>query len=98
MNRISRNRMMILFAYALLISVGTSQIWINQSQVQLGYALRSVESKQVELKRELKVIEIELASRRSPQNLRKLAKKLGLQKPRTEQIIKLNIDEVSHND
>ena len=98
MNRISRNRVMILFAYALLISVGTSQIWINQSQVQLGYALRSVESKQVDLKRELKVIEIELASRRSPQNLRRLAKKLGLQKPQTDQIIKLNIDEVSHNE
>ena len=98
MNQTFRNRALILFAYALLISVGTSQIWINQSQVQLGYALRSAESKQVDLKRELKVIEIELASRRSPQNLRKLAKKLGLEKPRADQIIKLNIGEVSDHE
>ena len=90
---------MILFAYALLISVGTSQIPINQSQVQLGYALRSAESKQVDLKRELKVVEIELASRRSPQNLRKMAKKAWTSEASNRnQIIKVNVGEVNHNE
>ena len=77
MNHQIRNRLLLLGAYALLIAVGVSQIWIQQSQVQLGYSLRSAESEQVELKRELKAVEIELASRRSPQNLRKLAKNMG---------------------
>ena len=88
-----RNRILLLGAYVLLVAVGVSQIWIEQSQVQLGYSLRSAESAQVELKRQLKAVEIDLASRRSPQNLRKLAKKHGLKKPRAEQIVKLAIDE-----
>ena len=94
MNGQIRNRLLLLGAYALLIAVGVSQIWIEQSQVQLGYSLRSAEAKQVELKRELKAVEIDLASRRSPQNLRKLAKEHGLKKPNTNQIVKLNADEV----
>ena len=96
MNHHIRNRLLLFGAYALLIAVGVSQIWIQQSQVQLGYSLRAAESEQVELKRELKAVEIELASRRSPQNLRKLAKKHGLKKPSAEQIVKLDIDEVVH--
>jgi hypothetical protein len=88
-----RNRILLLGAYILLVAVGVSQIWIEQSQVQLGYTLRAAESAQVELKRQLKVVEIELASRRSPQNLRKLAKKHGLKKPSADQIVKLSIGE-----
>lgn len=93
-----RNRILLIGAYALLVAVGVTQIWIEQSQVQLGYSLRAAESKQVELKRQLKVVEIELASRRSPQNLRKLANKHGLKKPRADQIIKLSVGEVSRNE
>ena len=58
-----RNRILLLGAYVLLVAVGVSQIWIEQSQVQLGYSLRAAESAQVELKRQLKAVEIDLASR-----------------------------------
>ena len=97
MSLIVRHRLMFFGAYALLIAVGVSQIWLYQSQVQLGYELRAAEAEQVELKRELKVLEIEVASQKSPQNLRKLAQKHGLTKPQADQIIRIELNsEIGH--
>lgn len=91
MSLIVRNRLMFLGAYILLIAVGVSQIWLHQSRVQLGYELRLVEAEQVELKRKLKVLEISVASQKSPQNLRKLATKHGFVKPQADQILRIEL-------
>jgi hypothetical protein len=63
------------------VSAALFKVWVAQDAVQAGYRLSAREDERRRLRNELRQLEVELASERTPSRLSDLAHTLGLEPP-----------------
>lgn len=81
--------MLVAVMLLLLLGTGISHVWSNFEMTQKGYDISQLKNEEIRLMDINRKLRLELAILKSPQNLEKLAKKLGLKQPSPEQIIVL---------
>ena len=79
--------LMFLAALAAPAGAGLFRVWVNQDSVQMGYALSEATAERRRLQDQLHELEVELAAETSPEQLSRLARRLGLQPPTANQIL-----------
>ena len=62
-----------------LVGAGLFRVWVYQEAVQLGYRLSEREDELRRLRNDVRQLEVEAASERSPAHLAELARTLGLE-------------------
>ena len=70
-----------------LLLTGLFNVWTRMDQVQLGYEISNLQTKNKELKDRSRELSLELSSLESPAELEKMAKKQGLRLPSVGRII-----------
>jgi hypothetical protein len=75
------------------ISAGILRVWVHQDIVRLGYQLSDLEKQRRVVRQQLQQYEIELAAEESPENLARVARKLGLRPPSPQQLLQLSRSE-----
>lgn len=78
-----------LFGVALAVppvAGGAFRVWVHQATVQLGYDLSAQEKERSRLESLARQLEVELAAARSPDNLQRLGRELGLRPPAPHEV------------
>ncbi len=65
------------------VSAALFRVWVHQDAVRLGYELSAKEDQRRKVRNELRQLEVELASEKTPSRLSDLARTLGLEPPAT---------------
>ena len=80
-----------LIAIMLFIFMGSSisYVWSNFEGTQIGYDLSRLQQEELRLKELSQKLRLELATLKSPQNLEKAARSLGLKEASLDQIVVL---------
>lgn len=85
-----RQILMIISMVFLLMGSGIGYVWSNYERTQIGYDLSELKKEEMKLLEMNRKLRLELAMRKSTQNLEELAiKKLGLRQPSSDQVIVL---------
>ncbi len=71
----------------LMMGSGISYVWSNFQSTRMGYSLSRLKEKELESMERNRKLKLELAVLKSPQNLIKIARKLGFESPSYRQII-----------
>ena len=81
-------RQILLITIMLLLLVGSSisYVWSNFEGTQIGYDLSQLQEKELKLRALNQELRLELASLKSPQNLERKTRHLGLRQPLPEQV------------
>jgi cell division protein FtsL len=77
----------VVLALLVLLLTGLFNVWTRMDQVQLGYEISNLQTKNKELKDRVRELSLELSSLESPAELEKMAKKQGLRLPSVGRII-----------
>lgn len=82
-------RQILLIAMMLLLFIvsGISYVWSNFEGTQIGYSLSQLQQNELKLKELNQKLRLELATLKSPQNLERRTRRLGLRQPLPEQIV-----------
>ncbi len=82
-------RQIFLIALLLLLFMGSGigYVWSNFEGTQIGYDLSRLRQEELRLKELNQKLRVELATLKSPQNLEKATRHLGLKQPLPEQIV-----------
>ena len=82
-------RQILLITIMLLLLIGSSisYVWSNFEGTQIGYDLSQLQQKELKLKELNRKLRLELATLKSPQNLERRTRGLGLRQPLPEQIV-----------
>lgn len=81
--------MLVTVMLLLLLGTGISHVWSNFEMTQKGYDISQLKNEEIRLMDINRKLRLELAILKSPKNLEKLAKNLGLRQPSAGQIIVL---------
>lgn len=75
--------MAVLLAVTIAAPVGAAlfRVWVHQDAVRLGYELSAKEDQRRKVRNEVRQLEVELASEKTPSRLSDLARTLGLEPP-----------------
>jgi cell division protein FtsL len=65
------------------VSAALFRVWVHQDAVRLGYELSAKEEQRRKVRNELRQLEVELATEKTPSRLSDLARTLGLEPPAT---------------
>lgn len=82
-------RQVLAVAWMLLVFMGTgiSYVWSNFEGTQIGYDLSRLQQEELRLKELNQKLRLELATLKSPQNLERAIRGLGLREPSARQIV-----------
>jgi cell division protein FtsL len=83
------SRQIFLIAFLLLVFMGSGigYVWSNFEGTQIGYDLSRLQQEELRLKELNQKLKVELATLKSPQNLERGSRRLGLRQPLPEQIV-----------
>ena len=82
-----RQIFLIAFLLILLMGSGIGYVWSNFEGTQIGYDLSRLQQEELKLKELNQKLKLELATLKSPQNLERATRRLGLRQPLPEQIV-----------
>ncbi|MFH0958886.1 MAG: hypothetical protein V1897_09310 [Pseudomonadota bacterium] len=77
----------LVLALLVLLLMGLFNVWTRMDQVQLGYEISNLQTKNKEIRDRARELSLELSSLESPVELEKMAKKQGLRLPSVGRII-----------
>ncbi len=82
-----RQIFLIAFLLILFMGSGIGYVWSNFEGTQIGYDLSRLQQEELKLKELNQKLKLELATLKSPQNLERATRRLGLRQPLPEQIV-----------
>ena len=84
------NYFAVLLSFLLLIASGLFWVWVRVEHIKTAYHINDLQNQLIQLDENERLLEVERASLRRPDRLRRMAKKqFKMHAPRLEQVVKL---------